>query len=334
MIVDVHNHLFEKEHHGAIMPWSKPLLIAGFWRGVGDGITKFRPIKNIDKNLEEVEKILGKYDDVVSADDLINNMDDAGIDYTAITGLNLQRYWNVYIPNDWIVEQVSKYPERLLGFISIDPLGGEKSVKELKYYIQKKKMTGLKLATSYEDIDPADPKIDPIYEACVELDIVVQNHTGWSLGGSLKYEDPSMFDPIGKKFPDLKYQLVHSGYHNYYAAIMLMLKHPNFWADLAWWYTFPLSELVKCIKLSKHYGVIDKLMWASDTTPAKPEINRLKSIPEISKELNLSPGLPEINNKDIEMILGTNAQRLYNLRKIKINHNPNIASRSISKYLS
>lgn len=151
----------------------------------------------------------------------------------------------------------------------------------------------------------------------MELDIVVQNHTGWSLGGSLKYEDPSMFDPIGKKFPDLKYQLVHTGYHNYYTAIMLMLKHPNFWADLAWWYTFPMSELVRCIKLAKHYGVIDKLMWGSDTTPLKPEIDRLRSIPKVSEELNLSPGLPEINNKDIEMILGKNAQRLYRLPEHK-----------------
>lgn len=313
MIVDVHNHIFEKEHHGAIMSWSRSLLQAGFWRGVGDGVTKFSPIKNIDKNIKDVEKILGKYDDVLSADDLIKNMDEAGIDYTAIISLNLQRHWNVHIPNDWIVEQVSRYPDRLLGFISVDPLGGEKSVKEIKYFIQNKKMTGLKLATSYEDIDPADPKIDLIYKACMELDIVVQNHTGWSLGGSLKYEDPSMFDLIGKKFPDLKYQLVHTGYHNYYTAIMLMLKHPNFWADLAWWYTFPISELVRCIKLAKHYGVIDKLMWGSDTTPLKPEIDRLRSIPKVSKELNLSPGLPEINNKDIEMILGKNAQRLYKL---------------------
>jgi len=313
MIVDVHNHLFKKEHHKAILAWSKPLLMAGFWRGVGDGVTEFDAIKDIEKNKKIVEKIIGEYNEVLTADDLIKNMDEANIDYCAIVGLNLQRYWNVHIPNDWIAEQVAKYPDRLLGFVSVDPLGGEKSVKELKYFIKSKGMTGLKLATSYEDIDPADPKIDPIYKACIELDIVVQNHTGWSLGGSLKYEDPALFDVIGKKYPDLKYQLVHVGYHNYYTAIMLMLKHPNFWADLAWWYTFPISELTKCVKLAKHYGVIDKLMWGSDTTPAQPEIERLKSIPKVSTELNLSPGLPDITEEDIKLILGKNAQRLYNL---------------------
>lgn len=310
MIIDTHYHLYKSEHWESVPDWERPLIMAGYWKGVGAGLEKFKPIKNIEESRDLIESLQMKPETV---DALIQRMDEENIDYCICAGLNLQRNWGVYIPNEWIAKQVSKYPDRLLGFVCVDPLGGKKSVYELRHYIKDMGMTGLKLLTSYEGIGPADPKIYPLYEECIGLDIVVQNHTGWSLGGEIKYEDLVLFDEVGKRFPELKYQLVHTGYHQYYTAIMLMLKHPNFWGDLAWWHTFPTSELVRCIKLAKHYGVIDKLMWASDNKASQPEIKRLRSLPELSKELNISPGLPDINIKDIELILGKNAQNLYKL---------------------
>jgi predicted TIM-barrel fold metal-dependent hydrolase len=310
MIIDAHYHLYGREHWKSVPAWEKPLIIAGYWKGVGDGLREFEPVKDFDEHKENVKALNMEPE---SVDALIERMDNENIDYCVCAGLNLQRYWDTYIPNEWLAKQVSKYPNRLLGFVCIDPLGGKKSVNELRHYIKDLGMKGLKLLTSYESIYPADPRIDPLYEECIKLDIVVQNHTGWSLGGSFLHEDPRLHDEVGMKFPELKYQLVHTGYQSYYLAIMLMLKHPNFWGDLAWWYTFPISELVRCIKLAKHYCVLDKLMWATDNRASKPDIERLKSLPKLSKELNISPGLPDINKEDIELILGKNAQRLYRL---------------------
>ena len=312
LIIDAHYHLHEKEHWNAF-DWEIGCISAGCWRYVGDGLHKFKPVRNVKKNVAKMKSVSATYK-VENVDELINRMDREKIDYCVCAGLDLQRYWNVHIPNDWLAKQVSKYPDRLIGLVCLDSLGGKKSVFELRHYIKDMGMKGLKILPSYESIDPADDRINPLYEESQNLNVIVQIHCGMSFGGSHYYGMPILFDRIGSRFPDLKIQLVHMGFQSYYDVIMLMLKHPNFWGDLGAWYAaIPTEELIRCLKLAKFYGVIDKIMWASDNRPSKPEIERLKSLPKISKGGNIPSGFPDLTNDDINLVLGLNAKRLYDL---------------------
>ncbi len=143
MIIDAHYHLFKEEYWKSATVWEEPLIKAGYWRGVGDGLSQFDPIKDLESNKGKIKSLNIKPE---TTDDIIQRMNKENIDYTICAGLCLQRQWDTYIPNEWIAKQVSKYPDRLLGFVSVDPLGGKKSVYELRHYIKDLGMHGLKLA--------------------------------------------------------------------------------------------------------------------------------------------------------------------------------------------
>ena len=64
------------------------------------------------------------------------------------------------------------------------------------------------------------------------------------------------------------------------------------------------------MKIAKNFKVLDKFLRGTDNYDPRIDIALVKSLPEKSKEYNLFPTLPEINNEDIENYLGNNAAKL------------------------
>jgi hypothetical protein len=44
MIVDAHYHLYRKEHWKSVPDWERPLIMAGYWKGLGAGLKEFKPV--------------------------------------------------------------------------------------------------------------------------------------------------------------------------------------------------------------------------------------------------------------------------------------------------
>jgi hypothetical protein len=65
------------------------------------------------------------------AEDLINSMDERGISKSVVLNIGWKSHEKCVRTNDYILESVARYPDRLIGFCSIQPLECEKSIEEI-----------------------------------------------------------------------------------------------------------------------------------------------------------------------------------------------------------
>ncbi len=223
----------------------------------------------------------------VGVDGLIERMDQAGVDKAFLFAMDLNYVWKSHVPNEYVAKIVDKHPDRFIGFSSVDPLKGMQAVDDLEIAINDLKMLGL------------------------EIPVVLKS--GWISAGKWKKIVPltPKYDEVAVDFPDIKIILAHGGHVLIDEVLMLMLKNPNIYIDLSWWsFLMPIEYQIKALKLAKHFMVLDKVLWGTDNYDPRIDIALVKSLPEKSKEYNLFPTLPEINNEDIENYLGNNAAKL------------------------
>ena len=104
----------------------------------------------------------------ISAEELIAGMDSAGIRRAAVLSVAYSfgnphapavadEYEKVRAENDWTSQQVARYPRRLVGFCSINPIK-DYALKEIARCAQIRNLrTGLKLHFGNSDVDVNDP---------------------------------------------------------------------------------------------------------------------------------------------------------------------------------
>ena len=132
---------------------------------------------------------------------------------------------------------------------------------------------GLKLVPTYQQYSPSDPRLDPMYEKCIELDIPCHIHMGWTptIEALMKYQDPVLLDEVGVKFRDLKVIVAHLGYPWVDQAIALVAKHPNFYCEMAYWCGFGTEYLYQALFKLKAIG---RVIYGSENfcTPFFPQM--------------------------------------------------------------
>ncbi len=69
---------------------------------------------------------------LITAKELITAMDEYEINRSVILNLGWTSHELCVETNDYILESISRYPERLIGFCAIQPLAKDKAIKELE----------------------------------------------------------------------------------------------------------------------------------------------------------------------------------------------------------
>ncbi|MFB0558994.1 MAG: amidohydrolase family protein [Dehalococcoidales bacterium] len=69
---------------------------------------------------------------LVTADELIDSMDKAGIDVSVIVNIGWTTHELCVETNDYILESIARYPQRLVGFCSVQPNSYEAAVAEIE----------------------------------------------------------------------------------------------------------------------------------------------------------------------------------------------------------
>ena len=105
--------------------------------------------------------------DPFSADDVIAQLDSAGMRYGVVLSLAYQfgaayrqvanEAAKVRAENDWVGQQVARYPGRLVGFCSFNPLK-EYALDELSRCMRDSRLTGLKLHLTTSFVDLRNPE--------------------------------------------------------------------------------------------------------------------------------------------------------------------------------
>ena len=69
---------------------------------------------------------------LATADELISSMDEAGIDISVITNIGWTTHQMCVETNDYILESIARYPDRLVGFATVQPQSGEAAIAEVE----------------------------------------------------------------------------------------------------------------------------------------------------------------------------------------------------------
>ena len=251
----------------------------------GEGQIYLKYLKDIP-TFEKADEVI----EMLSVETFLAQMDEAGIEKSVIFAMYAPL---LYASNEFVSDLCKKYPERLIGFASVD-IHSDNSVELLSYAISSLGLKGLKLHPPLQNFYPNDKKLWPLYAKASELNIPVVFHVGTTPFGSLvklSQASPILIDDIANDFPDLKIILTHLGtlWHN--ESFMVVEKHPNLYIDTAA-YPYEIKELLT-ENLIKRVGE-NKFIFGTDfPMPYEGRMHHLQDFTEVISQLNISEELKE-----------------------------------------
>ncbi len=126
--------------------------------------------------------------------------------------------------NNDILGALAAHPDRLLGFVYLNPNHVQGSLDELERCVADGPMTGVKLLAARKC---SDPRIDPIIQRAAELGAVIFQHTWDKAGGNLPAEStPTDMAVLAARFPEVPLICGHSG-GNWERGIAAVRDSPN-----------------------------------------------------------------------------------------------------------
>ncbi|OGY07815.1 MAG: hypothetical protein A2782_01590 [Candidatus Blackburnbacteria bacterium RIFCSPHIGHO2_01_FULL_43_15b] len=246
---------------------------------------------------------------IVTPDDLIKSMDEAGIDYSLLLA---NRKKGNGLSTREAVEIAETNPRiKVIGHIEFGaPIAPQ--TENLKKYLESGQIHGVKFYLGYEDYSATDKQLFPLYEFCQKTNKPVIFHTGVLLigeRGMLKNSHPLNVDSVAYHFPDLKIIIAHMGNPWIADAAAILLKNPNVYADLSGYFTewVPIApeevedfkKSAACIK--DFVGDYKKCIFGTDW----PIYNQ-KEYVEAVKSL-------EMTEEEKELVFWKNANEIFSL---------------------
>ncbi len=232
---------------------------------------------------------------------LLAQMDEAGISKSILYAVEAPI---VYASNEYVHALCCKFPDRLIGFASVNPKD-RNAPAVLESAVRDLDMKGLKLHPPLQDFFPDDHAVFGVYEKAAELNIPVVFHVGTTPFGSLcrlSQASPLLIDEVAVCFPQLRIMLTHLGtlWHN--EAFMVVEKNPNVFIDTAAY--VPEIKQILTPDIITRIGA-DKIIFGTDyPMPYADRLHRMKDFVDCIGDL----GLPEdvlqgIFHKNIERLL-------------------------------
>ena len=120
---------------------------------------------------------------LVTADELIASMDEAGVDVSVILNIGWMKHELCVETNDYIMESIARYPKRLVGFCAVQPRLPELAARELERCVK----SGIKgvgeLRPDVQLFDPGNREMmAPIVEVMVKHKLILLTHASEPVG--------------------------------------------------------------------------------------------------------------------------------------------------------
>jgi predicted TIM-barrel fold metal-dependent hydrolase len=238
---------------------------------------------------------------MATAEEVIASMDEAGIDLSIVLNIGWVSHELCVKTNDYILDSVSRYPTRFVGFCAIQPTAGDAAIAELERCAKAgAKGTG-ELRSDVQGFDLADETtMKPLVDVALKHDLIFLTHSSEPVGheysgkGSIT---PDILYSFVTAFPNLKLVCAHwGGGLPFYALMPEVAKAlANVFFDTAATVFLYKPEIFE--QVSQIIGS-DKILFGTDY----PLMHQNRVIAQIQ-----SSQLPE---EDKARILGANAQKL------------------------
>ena len=277
MIVDCHTHLFPKEVR---------LEREKFFTGEPAFELLYRSSKSR----------------LVGADDIIQAMDENKVDKSVIFGFPWKSFETAQINNDYVIEAVARYPERLIGLCCVSP-ADPKSAREVERCLNQGLAGAGELAFYESGIDAeALNSLEPIMALCLQKKAPVLVHTNEPVGHQYPGKSPNTLAQIYaliKQYPENIIVLAHwGGGLFFYCLLKKEVKQSlsNVYVDTA---ATPFLYDPYIYEVAKNTIGIDKVLFGSDFPLIKP----LRYFQELKNT--------RLSEEDIRLVCGGNALKLF-----------------------
>ena len=276
MIIDFHTHIFP--------PWL---------REKRDEFSKLDPCFSLLYSQPKAR--------MVTAEELIDSMDEAGIDVSVVLNAGWVSHELCVKTNNYILDSVSHYSKRLVGFCAIQPGAGDAALAEIERCAKAGAKGIGELRSDAQGFDLADKKtMKPLVDAVLKHDLIFLTHSSEPVGHEYYGKGnitPDILYSFITAFPNLKLVCAHwGGGLPFYALMPEVAKAlSNVFFDTAATVFLYKAEIFKQVS-----SVIDsgKILFGTDY----PLMHQNRVIDQIQSS--------QLAGEDKAKILGTNAQKL------------------------
>jgi predicted TIM-barrel fold metal-dependent hydrolase len=257
----------------------------------------------------------------------VDLLDRSGVDWGLVQGGDMRRVtWHpdhpeehdVFVPNDYTAEQVALFPDRLKGYVLVDPIRDvQAAVREIDRCVTEFDFRAVKLLGSYLHFSPSDHRLDPIYEKCLEYDIPAHVFTGWTpiVNARMDHADPVLLDEVGRRFRDLKL-IIAMGWPWIEQCILLVAKHPNFYGDMYHFAEMGPEPLYDALAKFRSLGAIGRVLYGSNNSD-KVRVGRAEAtVPDVYRSVNRvaeARGEEPFTEEEMDAIMGGTAAKIYKI---------------------
>ena len=308
MIIDVHYHFMR-------LPADDTAA-----RNMLTGLLEDAERTGYKKPLDEVFPAYREIMDDMEGDKLVNRMEQAGIDVTAVCvvdnyalGVPTDRIMRV---NEIVAKSAAKHAGKLISLAGIDPRRPEAPAL-LRKCLAEFKMNGLKWHPD-NGYYPNSPEAYAMLEVLNEFGYPLLTHCSPLPHSKAKFAHPLHLDDIAADFPKLEIIAAHMGHLWWHDWAALAQFKKNLSGDMAMWQLIALARPAIFRRYLRE--ILDNIgpyqvVWATDGPVFEPLISSARFI-EIMKGLT-KKGADGIvfTQEEVDAMLGGNAARIFKLKK-------------------
>jgi hypothetical protein len=251
-------------------------------------------------------------------DEVVAELTRHDVEVAVITGRDCETTYGAKSNNDSVIEFVSKYPNKFIGFVGLDPHKGMKAISELKASVTDLGMRGAAVDPYLAKIYANDAKYYPIYSKCCELDVPIVFTTGPATlvpDAIIDHVAPRYIDFVARDFPELKIVISHGGYPWVNEAIIVVERNRNVFIDLSEYEFSPMSEIYiqaantmipnKILYASAHPFVdFRQALKTYEKLPFNPEVRQKIMYDNAAKLLGLKPHVDVPISDQVQDLVG------------------------------
>jgi len=241
---------------------------------------------------------------LITTEELLQNMDEEGIDRSVVFGFPWTHPELFKAHNDYIIESVGRFPERITGFCCFSPLSPQ-GLKEAQRCLDSGLSGVGELALYHSGLSPeVQESLGEIMSLCARLEAPVLLHTNEPVGHAYPGKTPMHLSEIYrfiKRYPSNRIVLAHWGGGLFFYGLMKKEVEEvfrNVWFDTA---ASPYLYKPEVYRVAADIVGPDKILFGSDYPLLSP------------KRYFQEMGSAGISEEAIRKIRGRNAARLLRL---------------------
>lgn len=226
----------------------------------------------------------------------------SGIDMQVIHG-RMVRPGMARVNNDDVCQLGVLFPERFVCFPAVDPADPKEAVREIHRCVEKYQVKGIALEPGWAmpPVQVDDASLNPIYETCKELGLIVSFTLSVLAGEDLTCCHPLPLQRMAKRFPDLTITVAHGcwPYVAEFLAVAMVCPNIYFYPDF-FLVTPDMPFAEQFIKAANSYMKY-RMMFASSypVRGMKQSLDRFRQLP--------------FDEGVLELLLSENARRILKL---------------------